>query len=297
MRIGIIGGTGVGQALIESIEPTVFDEVDIDTPFGKTSAPIRVGHIKDVDVAILPRHGRGHLLNPAAVPYRANLFAMKKLQVTHIVATGAAGSLREEIRPGDLVICDQLIDKTDGRPRTFYENAAVHVEMAEPFCPVLREWLNGAASDMETPVHNGGTYLCMEGPGFSTVAESEMHRGWGADLVGMTSCPEARLAREAEIAYAALVLVTDYDCWRQREIDRTGSELLQEIMDNMESATTAAISLVRRALADVGTLEQRRSPAHDALKLAIWSDKSRISDYEVSRLHPLWGRHFPSRSQ
>ncbi len=295
MRIGIVGGTGVGQALIDSIEPTVFDEVDVDTPFGKPSAPIQVGHIKGVEVAILPRHGKGHLLNPSAVPYRANIYALKKLHVTHIVASGAVGSLREEIKPGDLVVCDQLIDRTDGRPRTFYENAAVHVEMAEPFSRVLRGWLLGAAGSVQATVHDGGTYLCMEGPSFSTVAESQLHRAWGVDLVGMTCCPEVRLAREAEIGYTALALVTDYDSWRPRTEKRSASDLLAEIISNMERATKAAIELIGAALGDVSKLESEPCPAQEALKLAIWSEKARIDQHEVENLHALWGRYFPDR--
>src|SRR5262249_7449393 len=157
------------------------------------------------------------VLNPAAVPARANIFALKMLGCTHLVASGATGSLRERIRPGDLVICDQAIDKTDGRPRTFYEHAAVHVEFAEPFCPVMRDWLLSEARTLANiGVQDGGCYVCIEGPAFPTRAESLMHRRWGGDVVGMTMLPEARLAREAEMAYALIALPTDDDCWRPR---------------------------------------------------------------------------------
>jgi 5'-methylthioadenosine phosphorylase len=216
MRIGIIGGTGLGAALSDAMGAAQFEAVTPDTPFGAPSGPVMIGDLGDVPVALLARHGDGHLLNPHHVPYRANIFALKTLGVTHVLASAAVGSLREEIEPGDLVICDQLIDKTEGRPRTFYERAAVHVEFAEPFCPVVRRWLRDAARSFDGSVHKAGTYVCMEGPSFSTVAESHMHRAWGGDLIGMTCCPEARLAREAEIAYGLVALVTDYDCWRPR---------------------------------------------------------------------------------
>jgi 5'-methylthioadenosine phosphorylase len=292
MRIGIIGGTGLGAALSDAMGAAQFEAVTPDTPFGAPSGPVMIGDLGDVPVALLARHGDGHLLNPHHVPYRANIFALKTLGVTHVLASAAVGSLREEIEPGDLVICDQLIDKTEGRPRTFYERAAVHVEFAEPFCPVVRRWLRDAARSFDGSVHKAGTYVCMEGPSFSTVAESHMHRAWGGDLIGMTCCPEARLAREAEIAYGLVALVTDYDCWRPRAEHEPGFDLLAEIIANMERATAASIELIRRALADVSRLTSTPSPAHEALALGIWSDRSKIDRAEIERLGPLWGRHF-----
>src|SRR5258708_25003557 len=204
--IGIIGGTGLGEAFAALSKGEVHD---VDTPFGKPSAPIVTTEVGGVPVALLARHGEGHLLNPSRVPYRANIFALKKLGATHILASGAVGSLREEIGPRDLVVPDQLIDRTFRRAGTFYEDLAVHVEFASPFCPQLRSAL--LAADR---ARDGGTYLCMEGPQFSTRAESELHRLSRVDLIGMTALPAAKLAPEAEICHAPVALVTDYDCSR-----------------------------------------------------------------------------------
>ncbi len=293
IKIGIIGGTGLGEAITESISDGNFESHDIDTPFGKPSSTIVTTQVGDVSVAILQRHGPGHVINPAAIPARANIFALKKLGCTHILASGATGSLQENIAPGDLVICDQLIDKTDGRPRTFYENAAVHVEFAEPFCPVMRSWLIQAAKQLnKLTIHQRGTYICMEGPSFSTRAESNMHRQWGGDLIGMTALPEARLAREAEIAYALIALPTDYDCWRPHEEYTNHATLLNEIIANLNRATQASIELIKLALGDISLLSQKQSPAHNALELAIWSDKSKIDPAEIKRLEILWGKYF-----
>ena len=331
LKIGLIGGTGLGDAL----GAEKGHAIEIDTPFGKPSSPIVQANWQGVDICILQRHGPGHVLSPSAVPYRANLFALKSLGVTHIVASGATGSLREDIHPGDLVIVDQIIDKTHKRANTFYEKAAVHVEFAEPFCPVMRSWLLDAARRLSTGnlhakrsatgnrsdsppsqggagggsgaqpsstagsskigrVHDKGCYVCMEGPAFSTRAESHMHRAWGGDLIGMTAMPEAKLAREAEIAYALIGLPTDYDCWRPPCVHdgNAPADLLSEILGNLKRATDAGIALIKAALADVNTLRHNRSPAHNALTLAIWSDKKRIDPAEVKRLSTLWGRHF-----
>jgi 5'-methylthioadenosine phosphorylase len=287
--IGLIGGSGLGEALATEKGETVF----VDTPFGPPSSPILSTRRHGVDLAILQRHGPGHVLNPSHVPYRANVFALKKLGVTHIIASGASGSLREEIRPGDLVVIDQLIDKTFRRPNTFFEHAAVHVEFADPFCPVTRRWLLDAASKLPSiHVHPAGTYICMEGPAFSTRAESKLHRLWGGDLIGMTACPEAKLAREAEIAYALIALPTDYDCWRPHQADTPPHELLRQILANLSSATSRCIELIQTALADVSILADNPSPAHDALRLAIWSEKTKIPRMEIERLKPLWGEYF-----
>jgi 5'-methylthioadenosine phosphorylase len=309
IKIGIIGGTGLGEALgTEGGRQQL-----IDTPFGKPSAPLLSTQWHGSEIAILPRHGIGHLLNPSQVPYRANLFALKAAGVTHILASGATGSLREHIGPGHLVIVDQVIDKTYRRANTFYERAAVHVELAEPFCPVMRSWLLEAASraDMivrpnrcappdlaaepegaKVVLHAGGTYVCMEGPAFSTRAESKMHRAWGGDLIGMTVMPEARLAREAEIAYAMIAMPTDFDCWRRRPADGNPQALLEEIQANLATATQNNIRLMKAALGNVARLQQTASPAHSALALGVWSDRSRIDRAEVERLWPLWGKYF-----
>jgi 5'-methylthioadenosine phosphorylase len=193
-RIGIIGGTGLGEALgALAVKETFFPE----TPFGRPSGPIALTEVEGVEVALLARHGAGHVHPPSGVPYRANLFALKLLGVEQVLASGAVGSLREEIAPGDLVVPDQVIDKTFRRAGTFFEDFAAHVELAHPFCGRLRGLLLDAAAPDERPVHDGGTYVCMEGPQFSTRAESLWHRQLGGDLIGMTVMPEARLAPEA----------------------------------------------------------------------------------------------------
>jgi 5'-methylthioadenosine phosphorylase len=317
IKLGLIGGSGLGQALQEQTQGT---RHEIDTPFGRPSDAIVETEWSGVPVLFLSRHGPGHLLNPSQVPYRANIFALKQLGCTHIIASGAVGSLREELRPRDLVIVDQVIDKTTKRPGTFYEDAAVHVEFAEPFCPVLRRMLieegtearrhegtegsqehSGQHAEPRTPnpaplkVHDGGCYVCMEGPAFSSRAESLMHRLWGGDVIGMTAMPEAKLAREAEISYALVALVTDYDCWKAPVTPaQAGDELLKEIIGNLDAATKNAVALIRGV---VGRMAEREedllsAPAQSALKLAIWSERSGIAAGEVRRLHPLWGRYF-----
>ena len=287
VKIGLIGGTGLGQTLgAESGQ-----RHDVETPYGAPSSAVLQAQIGSTEAFIVQRHGEGHLKNPTAIPYRANIYALKSFGVTHIVASGATGSLREEIAPRDLVIVDQLIDKTHKRANTFFEEAAVHVEFSTPFCPVMRSWLLNVASEMtDVTVHEHGTYVCMEGPAFSTEAESHMHRAWGGDLVGMTAMPEAKLAREAEMAYALVALPTDYDCWRPHpDIDQT--ELLKEIIGNVKAATGHAIELIQRALANTASLAATPSPAHDALKLGIWSDIGKIPREVIEKHQLLWGRY------
>ena len=299
--IGVIGGSGLGEALGGEAGPTH----TVRTPFGAPSGPIIETRWSGVPVFLLQRHGPGHTLNPTAVPYRANVFAMKALGVTHLLMTGATGSLREALRPGELVVVDQVIDKTFRRPNTFYEHAAVHVEFAEPFCPVMRRWLLDAAArrpggadgagDRPARVHDGGTYVCMEGPAFSTRAECAMHRQWGGDLIGMTAMPEAKLAREAEMACALIAMPTDYDCWRPREAGGgapEGVELLQEIIGNLKRATAANLELMKAALADLAVLQNNPSPAHRALELGVWTDRSKLDPGEIDRLNVLWGHRF-----
>ncbi len=270
--IGLIGGTGLGEALFGE---THSREIEVDTPFGKPSGPIRILEWHGLKIATLARHGRGHLLNPSQVPYRANIYALKSLGVTHILASGAVGSLREDIHPRQLVIVDQVIDKTYRRTPTFFdEGLAVHVEFAEPFCPALRRVLVAASHGMKTHVHPRGTYVCMEGPAFSTVAESNMHRAWGGDLIGMTAMPEAKLAREAEIAYALVALGTDYDCWKPHEPHATPQKLLDEIIGHLKAATANAIELLKLTIERLAAEGLPESPAHDALALAIWSDRA-----------------------
>jgi 5'-methylthioadenosine phosphorylase len=287
--IGIIGGSGLG----ESLGGERGQKVTPDTPFGPPSSPITLATWQGVEIAILQRHGPGHIFNPSVVPYRANIFALKKIGVTHVIASGATGSLRDNIKPGQLVIADQVIDKTHKRAHTFYDHAAVHVEMSTPYCPVMRRWLIEAAENVpDITVHKKGTYICMEGPVFSTVAESHMHRAWGGDLIGMTSMPEAKLAREAELPYALIALPTDYDCWIPRKAELGQQALLKEIIGNLKMASAASVSLIKAALSDISILTSIESPAQTALELAIWSDKKLIPRAEVERLAPLWGRYF-----
>jgi 5'-methylthioadenosine phosphorylase len=294
VKIGLIGGSGLGKA-VSSDGAT---HHDIDTPFGKPSDSIIETNWSGVPVLFFSRHGPGHLLNPSSVPYRANIFALKQLGCTHILASGAVGSLREELKPRHLVIADQVIDKTTRRIGTFYENAAVHVEFAEPFCPILRQILLESAKDQQSvTVHDRGCYVTMEGPAFSSRAESLMHRLWGGDLIGMTAMPEAKLAKEAEIPYALIALVTDYDCWKPHPVKdgqmTDPASLLNEIIGNLSVASESAVALMKKAVELVAQKPQRldNCPASTALKLAIWSEKSRIAPEEIQRLAPLWAKY------
>lgn len=287
-KVGIIGGTGLGDVLMAEQGG---ETVSIETPFGAPSAAILITRWEGVDVAFVSRHGGGHLLNPSVVPYRANIWALKTLGVEAIIASGATGSLREKIEPAHLVVCDQVIDKTFRREGTFFDQGLVaHVEMAEPFCPRLRRALTAARKHSGTTVHDGGTYVCMEGPQFSTRAESLMHRQWGGDLIGMTCMPEAKLAREAEICYALVALATDYDCWRPRGSETKQADLLEEIIGNLRRATENAIALIRATLKRYSEIEGT-CRCRDALKLSIWSDKGQIDPAVRRRLDPLVGRY------
>ena len=208
-------------------------EVELDTPFGKPSDAIVVGRLEGALVAFLPRHGRGHRIMPTEIPARANIYALKTLGVEQVVSISAVGSLKEEIKPLDLVVPDQIIDRTRERPATFFGDGLVaHVGFADPFCPTLRRIAVESAADL-TDVHDGGIYVAMEGPQFSTRAESEMHRGWDASVIGMTALPEAKLAREAEMCYATLAFVTDYDVWHVSEEDVSVELVIQNLMRNV----------------------------------------------------------------
>lgn len=210
--IGVIGGSGVYQ--IEGLEGASW--VKVRTPWGKPSDEVLVGRLDGVPMAFLPRHGRGHVHSPSSVPYRANIHALKSLGCTDVVAVSAVGSLRSDFRPGDFVIVDQYIDRTFARDKSFFGPGCVaHVSLAHPTCPRLGAAAAGAARKAGVTVHQGATYLAMEGPQFSTLAESRLYRSWGADVIGMTGMPEAKLAREAELCYASVAMVTDYDCWHQ----------------------------------------------------------------------------------
>ena len=282
-RVGIIGGTGLADALASLLQNS--STQTIQTPFGEPSAPVQLGTLDDVPVALLARHGLGHHFNPTNVPYRANIAALKMAHCTHLVCSGATGSLREAIEPGSIVLCNQFIDRTVHRPRTFFEDAAVHVEFADPCCPVMHRWLLDAAERLPPlTVHPTGTYVCMEGPAFSTRAESHMHRVMGGDLIGMTAMPEARLAREAELAYALVAMPTDFDCWRPSD---TNDGILSSVTANLRKATDAAVSLIREALRDTTVLCNTPSPAHHALDRAIWTSEDAIGPVSARWLSQL----------
>ena len=286
--VGIIGGTGLGEALGTLAGGEVRE---VETPFGPPSGPITLGEVEGCPVALLSRHGDGHLLNPSTVPYRANIWALKSLGVTHILASGAVGSLREEVAPRHLVIPDQVIDRTHRRAGTFFDELAVHVELAAPFCSGLRNVLVKAGTGFSTRIHQGGTYVCMEGPQFSTRAESELHRSWGASLIGMTVMPEAKLAREAEICYALVALPTDYDCWKPHPASLEQAKLIEEILGNVKAATQNALELIRRAVPRIAEIADRPCPCQSALALAIWSDKARIPAETRARLAPILAKY------
>lgn len=289
-RIAIIGGTGLGEAFGARAEG---ETVEVQTPFGSPSSHIVLTRWQGVDLAFLSRHGPGHLLNPSTVPYRANIFALKKLGVTHILASGATGSLREEFEPRHLVLCDQVIDKTSRRDSTFFDGGIVaHIEFAEPFCPSLRSLLIEAGTKGRVKVHPRGTYVCMEGPAFSTVAESKMHQAWGGDLIGMTALPEAKLAREAEICYALIALPTDYDCWHPHEPGKDKQALLAEIIGNLRAVTDNAIDLLKLALPKLANRLDEPCACQRSLQMAMWSDKSKVAPEVIDKLGPILGRYF-----
>jgi len=287
--VGIIGGTGLGQALLARVRG---ERLDFDTPFGRPSGSIIRANWEGVEIAFLARHGEGHTLCPTAVPYRANIYALKTLGVTHIIASGATGSLREEYRPRELVIVDQVIDRTTRRENTFFDRPglAVHVEFAEPFCPQLRKLMLEASRGLEFAAHDGGTYVCMEGPAFSTAAESRLHRSWGGDLIGMTCMPEARLAREAEICYALVALPTDYDSWRPREAGIDRQTLLQEIIGNVEAATAHCVQLIERTLRAMAGQTPPPCGCREALDLAVWTYRDQLTPQVMDRYGVLLQR-------
>ena len=285
--IGVIGGSGLGDALAEHIQNPSHE--DIDTPFGKPSAPIRVGDLGGNTIAFLPRHGRGHRYSPSCVPYAANIFALKKLGVTTVISGTAVGSLREEICPGHLILVDQFIDKTFRRKNTFFDKlGAVHTEFAQPCCQRLRERIMTAAESIEAVTHADGTYVCMEGPQFSTRAESLMHRSWGGDLIGMTAMPEAKLAREAQMCYALIALASDYDCWRDHDPNKDKQSLLAEIIGNLNHATENAITLIEKVLESDATLCDETCDCRKSLELAVWTGPDAIDPAVRAELNPLF---------
>jgi len=287
-KIGVIGGTGLYD--IEGL--TDIEEVEIDTPFGKPSDTITIGKLEGVGIAFLPRHGKGHRISPTELPVRANIYALKSLGVEHIIAVSSAGSFKQEIKPGDLVIPDQLIDRTRNRVNSFFGDGIVtHIPFAEPFCPVLSQVLYESAKEVGASVHQGGTYVAMEGPAFSTRAESRLYRSWGADIIGMTALPEAKLAREAEICYAIIGCVTDYDSWQERSQPITIDVILNVLRQNIDTAK----KIIKLAVSRIP--EKRNCGCATALKTAIVTNPERIPREQKEKLNPRGhGARVPSLS-
>jgi len=281
-KVAVIGGTGLYD--IEGM--TDIQQVDIDTPFGKPSDTITMGKLEGVGIAFLPRHGKGHRLSPAEVPSRANIYALKSLGVEHIIAICSAGSFKEEIKPGDLLIPDQIIDRTHKRISSFFDGGIVaHIPFAQPFCPVLRQVLYRAAGEVGTKVHAKGTYVTMEGPAFSTRAESQLYRSWGADIIGMTALPEAKLAREAEICYAIIACVSDYDSWHKRKQPVT----TEIVLDILRYSSDIARKIIKLAVTRIP--ERRHCDCATALKTAIVTDPKLIPAEQKKRLDLLIGKY------
>ncbi len=282
--IGVIGGSGLYD--IDGIE--IVGERTIETPFGQPSGPIRIGELEGRRIAFLPRHGEGHRFNPSSVPYRANIWALKSLGVFWLVTVSAVGSLREEIEPGDFVVPDQIIDKTFRRANTLFEDIAVHVGLSQPYEPRLREVLaEVTAAEVDETVHDGGTYVCMEGPAFSTRAESHMHRQWGADLIGMTAMPEARLAREAEMAYATLALPTDYDVWREE----TPRVEVENVLEILERSTSLATEVLEALVPEIPLEAEAETVADGALETAIVTSPEAIPESTRRTMGIVLGDH------
>ena len=278
-RLGIIGGSGFYS--INKIE--CFKELEINTPYGKPSDSIRLFKIGNLEIGFIPRHGRNHSLNPTEIPYRANIWALRSIGVRWIVAPSAVGSLQEQIRPLDIVIPDQFIDRTNNRPATFFnEGAVAHITMGDPFCRNLSDILSNVGENnipQGRQLHRGGTYLAMEGPAFSTRAESNLYRSWGCSIIGMTNHTEARLAKEAEIAYASLSMVTDYDCWHQTHQEVSVEMVMENLMANTEVANKIVFEVAK-----VIDQERPKSKAHHSLKDGLITQKENIPSFTKKKL-------------
>ncbi|MFC2035497.1 S-methyl-5'-thioadenosine phosphorylase [Chloroflexota bacterium] len=281
-KIGIIGGSGLYD--IEGM--TDIEEVNIDTPFGKPSDAITIGKLKGVGIAFLPRHGKGHHISPTELPVRANIYALKSLGVEQIIAVCSVGSFKKEIEPGHLLIPSQLIDRTRNRVNTFFEGGIVaHIAFAEPFCPILSQVLYESAEMVGATVHPNGTFVVMEGPAFSTRAESRLYRSWGADIIGMTALPEAKLAREAEICYSIIGCVTDYDSWWHSAEPIT----IDVILNTMHQNISTAKNIVRLAASRIP--QKRDCPCATALETAIVTDRTMIPPEPKQKLDLLIGKY------
>lgn len=279
IRIAVIGGSGLYgmEGLTDS------EEMTIDTPFGPTSDAIVTGKLDGVPVAFLARHGRGHVHTPTQVPFRANIYALKTLGVEYIVSVSACGSLREELVPGHIVVPDQLVDRTNSRARTFFGDGLVaHTSVADPFCKDLSGVIAEATREAGGTVHEGGTFITIEGPRFSTRGESELYRAWGMSIIGMTTSPEAFLAREAEICYGVMAHVTDYDVWHHSEEPVTTEAVVRVLQANTALAQQS-IRLIAKKL----TAAERECECCDALADALFTDRQRIPAETKAKLKPL----------
>ena len=289
-RLGVLGGSGLYA--MEGLED--LREISVDTPYGAPSDSLRLGRIGDLEVVFLARHGRHHTYTPTEVPYRANLWALRSLGVRWILSVSAVGSLQEQHQPLDMLVPDQFIDRTHQRPLSFFGDGLVaHVGVADPFCPVLSRILADVGEGLMPAgrtLHRGGTYLCMEGPAFSTRAESELYRSWGCSVIGMTNHTEARLAREAEMAYSTLAMVTDYDCWHQDHEAVT----VEMVIENLRSNAALAQTIVRATAERVGTVRPSSS-SHQALRNALMTPKEQVPDECRRRIDlftsPYWGAY------
>jgi 5'-methylthioadenosine phosphorylase len=275
MTVGVIGGSGLYQ--MEGL--TDVREQTLATPFGAPSDAFVTGRLGDVRMVFLPRHGRGHRIPPSAINFRANIWGLKKLGVDRILSVSAVGSMREDIAPGDFVVVDQFIDRTRHRADTFFDaDVVAHVMFADPVCAPLREVLVAAAREVGVKVHDGGTYLCMEGPLFSTRAESKLYRSWGVDVIGMTNLQEAKLAREAEISYATVAMATDFDCWHESHDDVSIDAILETMHRNVDNARNLIRAAVPRLPRELGC------GCGQALAHAIITDRDRIPPAARERL-------------
>lgn len=274
--IGIIGGSGLYE--MEGLGN--IDEVHVETPFGAPSDAIITGTLGDARLAFLPRHGRGHRILPSEINFRANLYALKKLGCEWVISVSAVGSMKEHIAPGDVVIVDQFIDRTKQRPSTFFGDGCVgHISFADPICSHLAAHLADAAeSTGRVKVHRGGTYICIEGPQFSTRAESFLYRSWGVDVIGMTNVPEAKLAREAELCYATLALPTDYDCWHEEEEAVSVEAVIETLKKNVEKAK----EILKATIARIP--KERTCACKDVLRYAVMTDPQKIPAETWERL-------------
>ena len=285
VKIGIIGGSG----LYQMPELQNVREQKVETPFGDPSDAFIIGELEGVTVAFLPRHGRGHKLTPTELPFRANIYAMKLLGVEYILSVSAVGSLQEQYAPTDMVIPDQFFDRTRGRVKesTFFGEGIVgHVALAHPVCNELGDILEESCKSVGVTTHRGGTYLCMEGPAFSTKAESNVYRQWGMDIIGMTNLQEAKLAREAEIAYATLALVTDYDCWHEAHDNVTVDMVIEYLNKNVRNAQLILKDAVKRVDA-----KQTPNQYRDAIKSAIFTAPDLWPDATFKKLEAIIGKY------